>query len=325
MNRLLEINDLSVTFSMEQAEIQAVKDVSLTIEVGETVAIVGESGAGKSQLFHAVLGLQAKNANLTGSARFQGRELLNVSNKVLNTVRGTAINIIFQDPMTALNPYLKIGKQLSEVLQVHERLNQQEARKRSINALAEVKIPKPEKCYNQYPHELSGGMRQRVMIAMALLTNPKLIIADEPTTALDVGVQTEIITLLKKAHNQNNTSIVLITHDVPLVAGLCDRLVVMYAGKIVETGKLDEIHNHALHPYTRALINATPNYSLQINSTGKLDTIAGNPPSPNEVIKGCAFAPRCELADKRCENESPELESINKTQSVACFHMSESQ
>ena len=324
MNQLLEINNLSVTFSMEQSEIQAVKDISLTIGAGDTVAIVGESGAGKSQLFHAVLGLQAKNAYLTGSARFLGKELLNTSNKELNTVRGTDINVIFQDPMTALNPYLKIGKQLSEVLQVHKRLNQQKAKKRSLNALAEVKIAKPEKCYNQYPHELSGGMRQRVMIAMALLTNPKLIIADEPTTALDVTVQTEIIGLLKKVHTKNNTSIVLITHDLPLVAGLCERLVVMYAGKIVETGELDEIHNHALHPYTRALINATPNYSRQINPTGKLDTIEGNPPSPSEIIIGCAFAPRCKLADKQCENESPELENINTVGSVACFHRSES-
>ncbi|MEE9302692.1 MAG: ABC transporter ATP-binding protein [Thiotrichaceae bacterium] len=318
--KLLEIENLSVNFQTEQGKIEAAKAVSLGIRKGEAVAIVGESGAGKSQLFHAVMGLQAKNASSTGSIKFLGKELLNKSDALLNNYRGTDISIIFQDPMTALNPYLKVGRQLTEVLQVHNKLSYKKAKIRAIKCLSEVKIPQADKRFEQYPHQLSGGMRQRVMIAMSLLGQPKLIIADEPTTALDVTVQTEIISLLRKEHEDNQTSIVLITHDIPLVAGLCDRIIIMYAGRIVEMGTVTEIHKLAKHPYTRALLEATPTEVAHEQKDQKLITIPGQPPLPGEKIKGCAFSPRCHLADKICKSENPPMLKITPSQSVACFH-----
>ncbi len=321
-SNLLSIKDLSVTFATEQGAVQAVKEVTLAIGKGETVAVVGESGAGKSQLFHVIMGLQAKNAEVSGSAKFLGKELFNKPDKYLNTIRGSDISLIFQDPMTALNPYLQIGKQLTEVLQVHKKLSYKQAKIKAVKALTEVKIPQAEKRFNQCPHQLSGGMRQRVMIAMSLLGNPKLIIADEPTTALDVTVQTEIISLLRRQHENHQTSIVLITHDIPLVAGLCDQIVIMYAGRIVETGSVTEIHQHARHPYTRALLEATPRETGENSS--RLISISGQPPQPDEVIKGCAFSPRCPLADEYCKSEVPEMLAVSSSQSVACIHRDKS-
>ncbi len=317
---LLNIKKLSVTFATEQGAVEAVKEITLAIEKGETLAVVGESGAGKSQLFHVIMGLQAKNAEVAGSAKFLGKELLNKPDKYLNTMRGSDISLIFQDPMTALNPYLKIGKQLTEVLQIHKNLSYKQAKTKTIKALSKVKIPQAEKRFNQYPHQLSGGMRQRVMIAMSLLGNPKLIIADEPTTALDVTVQTEIISLLRTQHESHQTSIVLITHDIPLVAGLCDRIVIMYAGRIVETGSVTEIHQHPRHPYTRALLEATPREIGTDQNNSRLISIAGQPPQPGEIINGCAFSPRCSLADEYCKSEVPEMLAVSSSQSVACFH-----
>ena len=328
MSQLLTIKNLSVTFDMEQGELPAVKDVSFSLAKHETVAIVGESGAGKSQVFHALLGLQSKNARVKGSALFMGKELINQPDEVLNCFRGKDISIIFQDPMTALNPYLKIGKQLTEVLQNHKKIPRQEAKKRVIQSLKEVMIPQPKLRFNQYPHELSGGMRQRILIAMALLCNPKLIIADEPTTALDVTVQTEIISLLRKLHDVYQSSIVLITHDIPLVAGLCDHVIIMYAGRIVEKVDVMNIHNEAKHPYTQALLKATPGDIIHQGSksdSNKMTTIPGNPPDPNQTIQGCAFAPRCQYAKDQCKNTQPEMVKINETQTVACFQVEEEQ
>jgi oligopeptide transport system ATP-binding protein len=219
--------------------------------------------------------------------------------------------------MTALNPYLKIGRQLTEVLQVHKKMPYKEAKKRAMQALSEVKIQLPKNSFNQYPHELSGGMRQRVIIAMAMLCEPKLIIADEPTTALDVTVQTEIVSLLRKVLEQHQTSIVLITHDIPLVAGLCDKIIIMYAGQIVEMAMVTEIYEHALHPYTRALLKATPS---NIDQDDELATIPGQPPDLSKPIKGCAFAPRCDFVDEYCKEVQPQIAQVTATQSVACFH-----
>ncbi len=316
----LDVRHLSVSFTQEQGSVQAVRDVSFSIDEGETLAVVGESGAGKSQVFHALLGLQAKNARVAGSAKLAGQELIGLPATQLNQYRGNALRIIFQDPMTALNPYLKIGVQLTEILQVHQGASYQQARTQALQALQEVKLPNPEWNFQQYPHELSGGMRQRVMIAMAILGHPRLIIADEPTTALDVTVQSDIISLLKKIHQQHGTSMVLITHDIPLVAGLCERIMMMYAGKIVETGTLQEIHQQARHPYTRALLQATP--ANQRNS-GKLVSIAGQPPDPRQLPTGCAFAPRCEKARRQCQTAQPELTAVSDTQQVACFFAEE--
>lgn len=291
--------------------------VMFSINEGETLAVVGESGAGKSQVFHALLGLQAKNATVQGSALFMGQELVGLSARGLNRLRGNALRIIFQDPMTALNPYLRIGIQLTEVLQVHQQFSFAQAQRQVLQALEEVKLSRPERCFRQYPHELSGGMRQRVMIAMALLGSPRLIIADEPTTALDVTVQSEIISLLRKVHERHGTSMVLITHDIPLVAGLCERMMIMYAGKIVETGTVQEIHQQAQHPYTRALLKATP--AKQV-SKGKLATITGQPPDPGQLAAGCAFAPRCIRVNGHCHAAQPELLVLSESRRVACFH-----
>ncbi|MCL4114258.1 UNVERIFIED_CONTAM: hypothetical protein GTU68_038135 [Idotea baltica] len=267
---MLSINHLNVEFtvgysSKDQQSLKAVNDVSLEIKQGETIAVVGESGSGKSQLFNAVMGLLPKNASVSGDVKFLDQSLLNQNQKQLNQIRGKEIGMIFQDPMTALNPYLRIGKQLTEVLEVHQpELSRAECKARAIEMLESVHIPKAQQRFESYPHELSGGMRQRVMIAMALLCKPKLIIADEPTTALDVTTQTEIIRLLKQIHDTQKTSIVLITHDLPIVAGLCDRIMVMYAGRIVESATVDDIFKHPKHPYTQALLNATPHNTKQV-------------------------------------------------------------
>ena len=319
---MLSINNLSVEFTVgysnkDQQTLKAVNDVSLEIQQGETIAVVGESGSGKSQLFNAVMGLLPKNASVSGDVQFLNQSLLNQNQTQLNQIRGKEIGMIFQDPMTALNPYLRIGKQLTEVLEVHQaNLSNAQCKTRAIEMLESVHIPKAEQRFNSYPHELSGGMRQRVMIAMALLCQPKLIIADEPTTALDVTTQTEIIRLLRNIHETQKTSIVLITHDLPLVAGLCDRIMVMYAGRIVESGTVDDIFNHAKHPYTQALLNATPHNTKQGE---RMKSIGGQPPDPLHLPQGCAFNPRCEHVMNQCLAEQPEVEVISAGHEYRCF------
>jgi len=327
---LLSIKNLSVTFSTDEAQINAVRGISLDIQAGEILAIVGESGAGKSQVFHALMGLLPANGQAQGEIEFNGLSILNRPPNVLNKIRGKDIGMIFQDPMTALNPYMRIGRQLTEVLEIHQQMIRKVATKIAIEILKKVHIKQAEERFNSYPHELSGGMRQRVVIAMALLCQPQLIIADEPTTALDVTVQTEIIRLLKEIHEIQKTSIVLITHDLPLVAGLCDRIVVMYAGRIVEMGTVDDIFYRAKHPYTQALLMASPR-TLKTTSTeknqkkGRLSAIDGQPPDPLDLPKGCAFHPRCsfvrsgEYVNKQCLNEIPELKQYNSGQQIACF------
>lgn len=318
---MLSIRNLSVVFTdNKQLSVKAVNAVSLDIHQGETLAIVGESGSGKSQLFNAVIGLLPKNARITGDIDFLDQPLLKLNNKQLNKIRGKEIGMIFQDPMTALNPYLRIGKQLTEVLAAHQDL-QAPLNKKSIKALAvkileRVQIKDAEQRFNSYPHELSGGMRQRVMIAMALLCKPKLIIADEPTTALDATIQTEIIRLLKDIHTREHTSIVLITHDLPLVAGLCDRIAVMYAGRIVEIGTVDEIFKHAKHPYTQALLKAIPQHTKQSN---RMHAINGSPPDPLNLPQGCAFNPRCVEVMAQCLETQPPLKTAATGHQYLCF------
>jgi len=317
---LLAFRDFSVNFDTDEGILPAVRSVDLDIQKAEAVAIVGESGAGKSQLFHAMLGLQAKNASTTGKALFNGQSLNTLNAKQLNEIRGVSIGMIFQDPMTALNPYLRIGKQLSEVLEVHQGLSRKDAKQPVLDMLAKVKLPNPDTCYAQYPHQLSGGMRQRVMIAMALLCKPGLIIADEPTTALDVTVQTDIIKLLSDIHQEQGTAIVLITHDLPLVAGLCNKVVIMYAGQIVETAAIESIHEQAQHPYTRALLDSIPESTEMGN---QLQGIDGQPPSPLHLPTGCAFHPRCVKVQEACRNKTPSLEKTANGHSVACFYPEE--
>ena len=301
----------------DQQQLKAVNDVSLEIQQGETIAVVGESGSGKSQLFNAVMGLLPKNATVSGDVQFLDQSLLDQNQSQFNQIRGKEIGMIFQDPMTALNPYLRIGKQLTEVLEVHQaELSKAQCKTSAIEMLESVHIPKAEQRFNSYPHELSGGMRQRVMIAMALLCQPKLIIADEPTTALDVTTQTEIIRLLRQIHESQKTSIVLITHDLPLVAGLCDRIFVMYAGRIVESGTVDDIFNYAKHPYTQALLNATPHNTKHGE---RMKSIGGQPPDPLHLPQGCAFNPRCEQVMDQCLAEQPKVQVISAEHSYRCF------
>ena len=322
---MLSIRNLAVEFSVNTASnkkklLKAVNNISLEIQQGETVAIVGESGSGKSQLFNALMGLLPKNAVASGEIEFLGQSLLGLETKQLNQIRGKEIGMIFQDPMTALNPYLRIGKQLTEVLEVHQSaenpLGKNAIKTAAMNMLERVHIENAVQRFNSYPHELSGGMRQRVVIAMALLCKPKLIIADEPTTALDVTIQTEIIRLLKEIHQAEKTSIVLITHDLPLVAGLCERIMVMYAGRIVESGTIDDIFHRARHPYTQALLAATPQ---NISKKGRMKSIDGQPPDPLNLPGGCAFHPRCTYADKHCTEQVPIEKSVNIHHQYSCF------
>jgi oligopeptide transport system ATP-binding protein len=301
MSSILSIRDLQVTFSTDNGDVPAVNTVSLDLNRGENIAIVGESGAGKSQVFHAMMGLLPGNGTAVGSVQFAGEEILNLPARRLNKMRGSRIAMVFQDPMTSLNPYLTVGRQLTEVLQVHKHIKKSKANSLAVDMLQRVYMPDAEQCFKRYPHELSGGMRQRVMIAMALLCEAEVLIADEPTTALDVTVQTEIIGLLNEL---DEVSIILITHDLPLVAGLCDRVAVMYAGRIVEQGSSDEIFYHARHPYTRGLLAATPHFCG--SSSMSLPSIPGQVPNPAELPSGCPFHPRCDFSIDRCSQVYPE-------------------
>ena len=330
---MLSIKNLSVEFTIKNTGkntelLKAVNDVSLELKQGVTLAIVGESGSGKSQLFNAVMGLLPKNARVAGEIVFEKQPLLELNTKQLNQIRGKDIGMIFQDPMTALNPYLRIGKQLTEVLEAHQGafqntqnpLNKSEIKQQAIQILERVQIKDAEQRFNSYPHELSGGMRQRVVIAMALLCKPKLIIADEPTTALDVTIQTEIIRLLKDIHTRDNTNIVLITHDLPLVAGLCDLIAVMYAGRIVEKGTVDEIFKHPKHPYTQALLNATPHQTKhESKEESRMEAIEGSPPDPLNLPQGCSFNPRCSKVMDKCLEGQPPLKTTEKGHQYRCF------
>ena len=316
-NKLLDIHKLSVTFSTDEGIVHAVNHVDLSIKAGEAIAVVGESGAGKSQVFQAVMGLLTKNAQATGEISFRSQQLLNQPDSVLNQIRGQKISMVFQDPMTSLNPYLTVGKQLVEVLQVHQKLSFKQAKVRSIDMLHVVKLRNPEQCFNQYPHELSGGMRQRIVIAMALLCRPDLLIADEPTTALDVTVQASIMALFKDFHKKNNMAVVLITHDLPLALIFCERIVVMYAGTIIESGRTEDILYRPQHPYTQALLAASPQNDL--NASGRLHAIEGMPPDPLKPTSGCAFYARCQYADQKCL-QVPKLITESNQHQFACFH-----
>ncbi|MGF6726963.1 oligopeptide transport system ATP-binding protein [Paraburkholderia sp. GAS41] len=310
---LLEVKDLGVRFTRRDASpVDAVQRVSFTLEKGKTLGIVGESGSGKSQTVMALLGLLPGNGQSSGEALYAGRNLLTLNQRELNQIRGDRIGMVFQDPMTSLNPFLTVERQMTEALQLHRGVSRREARQKAIEALQRVWIPDAARRIDRYPHEFSGGMRQRVTIATALLTEPEILIADEPTTALDVTVQAQIIELLRELNRDLGTVIILITHDMGVVAGLADDVMVMYAGRTVERASAEALFGHPTHPYTRGLLDALP----RIDDGGSHDidaplrTIAGNPPAPGEAIEGCAFAPRCTLANDRCRSTRPELEPI---------------
>ena len=306
---ILEVKDLSVRFSRRDgAPLDAVQRVSFSLDKGKTLGIVGESGSGKSQTVMALLGLLAKNGAVSGEALYNGANLLTMNDAALNRIRGDRIGMIFQDPMTSLNPFLTIERQMTETLQLHRKLSRREAKQRAIEALERVRIPDAARRIGMYPHEFSGGMRQRVMIAMALLSEPEILIADEPTTALDVTVQAQIIELLRELNRERGTAIILITHDMGVVAGLCDDVMVMYAGQTVEQASAQQLFAAPTHPYTIGLLNALPR--LTDEDDQPLQTIPGNPPLPGVASQGCAFAPRCTFAEDTCRTARPPLETV---------------
>jgi oligopeptide transport system ATP-binding protein len=302
---LLAVEDLSVRFMTADGVVPAVERVSLAVQPGERIGIVGESGSGKSQLFLALLGLLARNGTATGRALFAGRDLLALPNAALNAIRGSDIAMVFQNPMSCLNPYLTVGTQLAEVLTTHKGAREAAARRRAAAMLARIGIAEPERRLAAYPHEFSGGMRQRVMIAMALLRDPKLIIADEPTTALDVTIQAQILDLLRGLEATSQAALVLISHDLGVVAGLCDRVLVMYAGRIVEEAPVEALFADPRHPYTRGLLASLPDRQAARRQT--LPAIAGQPPEPLARPPGCAFADRCPHVMPRCRAALPPL------------------
>jgi len=319
---LLEVRNLKTNFYSRFGISRAVDDISFDIQKGETVGIVGESGSGKSVSCYSLLGLVACPPGRieSGSAMFEGTDLLNCTQNELRRIRGNTISIIFQDPMSSLNPYLTIGVQLTEHLIVHKGLNKNEARKKAITSLLEVGIQDPEIRINYYPHQLSGGMRQRVMIAMALITQPLLLIADEPTTALDVTIQAQIIDLINDLKNRKEMSVIFITHDLGVVAGIADHVLVMYSGRIMESGKTREVYYQPVHPYTRALLKSTPSVEMKDK---ELYVIPGRPPGGYEEIKGCVFASRCEFVRDRCMTTIPDLEEISGNHYSACLRVQE--
>ncbi|NBX43435.1 MAG: ABC transporter ATP-binding protein [Gammaproteobacteria bacterium] len=311
----LQIDALSVRFVTPDGELAAVNDFSLQLKAGECVGVVGESGAGKSQSFLAVMGLLAANAKVAGHAKLAGRELLNATPEELNTIRGSRLAMIFQDPMTSLTPHMKIGEQIIESIVLHEGSSREAALRRALELLETVQVTDAARRLDQYPHELSGGMRQRVMIAIALACNPEVLIADEPTTALDVTIQAQILALLAKLKRERGMAMALITHDLGVVAGIADQVVVMYAGRIVERGPVAKVLKSPRHPYTRALLASMP----RVDEAGHepLQAIAGQPPNPRRLPSGCAFHPRCQFADALCHETRPTLTG-DQTAGVAC-------
>ena len=310
---LLQVKDLGVQFQTPDGYVYAVNGVNFELEKGQTLGIVGESGSGKSQSVLAMMGLLAKNGKATGEALYNGKNLLAMSPKELNRIRGDRLSMIFQDPMTSLNPYLTVERQMTEVLQLHKGMTRREAKKRAIELLEAVRIPEAARRIDMYPHEFSGGMRQRVMIAMALLCEPEVLIADEPTTALDVTVQAQILSLLKDLQRDFGTAIVMITHDLGVVAGLCEKVMVMYGGRVMEYGKADDIFYHPTHPYTIGLLGALPRLD---HDGDALVSIPGNPPNMAHMPKGCPFSERCTHASDRCVEELPVLEAASNNPSV---------
>jgi oligopeptide/dipeptide ABC transporter ATP-binding protein len=315
---LVSVENLKTYFYTEDGTVPAIDGVSFEVKKGETLAIVGESGSGKSVTSLSIMRLipSPPGKILEGDIKFQGESLLTKSDKEMRAIRGNRISMIFQEPMTSLNPVYKVGDQISETIILHQKKNKKEALTEAINLLNLVGIPEPERRINQYPHELSGGMRQRVMIAIALACHPELLIADEPTTALDVTIQNQILQLMKNLKQKSNMSIMLITHDLGVVAEMADRVVVMYSGQIVEQGDVFTIFENPKHPYTEGLLKSMPSAEKRV---GKLYAIDGVVPNPLNLPPGCRFADRCEYATALCHQEMPQIQQINEDEIVRCW------
>ena len=321
MSTILEVKGLNTLFDTPEGDVAAASDINFSLEKGQSLGVVGESGSGKTQIFMAIMGLLAKNGRTSGEANFKGQNILGMPVKELNKIRGVSLSMIFQDPMTSLNPYLKVSKQMSEVLIEHKGMGKSAAIERSIEMLELVGIPEARKRVHMYPHEFSGGMRQRVMIAMSLLCEPDLLIADEPTTALDVTIQAQILDLLERLKDELGMSIVMITHDLGVVAGMCDHVMVMYGGRVVETGSVQEIFKDAKHPYTQGLLQSMP--SIDGDHSANLYAIPGQPPNLQNLPSGCAFQPRCEHATVNCQSHQPEQKIFDGERIIACHHFNE--
>ncbi len=317
---LLEVQNLRTAFHTRNGIVRAVDGVSFSLDKGETLGIVGESGSGKSVTCYSLMGLIPKPPGRieSGTAHFDGADLLTMKDAELNRIRGKRIAMIFQDPMTSLNPYLRIEEQLIEPLVIHENMPRAEAVKRAIRALEEVGVPDAARRIRSHPHEFSGGMRQRVMIAMALITQPDLLIADEPTTALDVTVQAQILDLIARLQRERGMAVIWVTHDLGVVAGFCRRVLVMYAGRVVESGKVEDIFARPLHPYNRALQRSIP--ALQ-GKGAELYTIPGLPPDVSKPLPACAFAERCEFAQPECRTGEVALTEIESGHASACVRV----
>ncbi|MBO4977055.1 MAG: ABC transporter ATP-binding protein [Lachnospiraceae bacterium] len=317
---LLEVKNLHTYFKTRKGTVKAVNDVSYALEPGKTIGIVGESGSGKSVSAMSILQLLDGNGYIAeGEVLFEGRDLTKLSQQEMYEIRGNKISVIFQEPMTSLNPVFTIKRQLSEPFMIHQKMKKKEAEKKALEMLAAVQIPNPEAVLRQYPHQLSGGMRQRVMIAMALACKPKILIADEPTTALDVTIQAQILRLMNDLQRENGTAIIFITHDLGVINEMADDVVVMYCGQVVEQTSAKTIFTDCptSHPYTEGLMNSIPRID---NITGKLEPIPGVVPHPLALPKGCKFAPRCKYATQKCMEQEPELLEVVPGQKVRCFY-----
>lgn len=316
MTNVLEVSGLTTTFAKNEKAFTVVDDLSLYVRKGESLGIVGESGCGKSVASLSMMRLLGKNGKIEGSVQLNGKEILKYSEKVMQKIRGKEMAMIFQEPMTSLNPILTIGKQMSEGLEKHEGMKRAQVKQKVIELLTQVGISRANEIYHEYPHRLSGGMRQRVMIAMAIACNPKLLIADEPTTALDVTIQAQILDLIQKVRVELGMSLIMITHDLGVVAETCDRVMVMYAGQVIESADVRTLLRNPKHPYTIGLINSTPH---KAKGQKRLHSIAGSVPTPDEYPKGCRFAPRCDKVMPVCLEQNPQLMAVDQQTHCRCW------
>lgn len=313
---LLHIENLKTVISSKDGKLVPVDGVDITIPKGKTVGIVGESGCGKSMTAMSIMGLLPNTTYIEeGKILFQDMDLTKLNPKELRKITGDKISIIFQEPMTSLNPVIQVGKQVREAILLHEKVSKEEAKQRVIEIFRQVGIPEPERRYNAYPHQLSGGLRQRVMIGMAMVCNPDLLIADEPTTALDVTIEAQILHLMRQLQKDKGTSIMMITHNLGVVAEICDQVYVMYAGKVVESAEVHELFQNPKHPYTQGLLGALP----KMDSRQRLNSIDGMVPTLKDMPTGCRFAPRCPMATQRCREEQPALVDVTAEHQVRCF------